>query len=417
MARLGENSTEPQRTVCELIFTHTEKDMQRKWICALALLLLAILWITVPHTSVSAHSIGIADTTPTPDANAILNQANAANNQAQSLNTIVITGLTVLGIVLAALTLVSAGLAFFGIISLKDINDIKEQIRKDLEDMRKNATDTHGSLIYLGLGDRLMSKGSIKEAIANYRKAGAFSPKDDQVNYVLGRIYSGAGYFDDAIKAFTVATQANADYTEAWRELGLAYRRRGDKMHELGDYDEAVKCLNKAITLNPDDDDTYAIFGGLYRRRGEYWQALTNDKQAEEEYKRALARYKQAYSINPNSSYALSNIASLSWHLGEVAEARKYFEDAEKAATGRIAVGKPEGYWDYYDLALAQLALSKSQDAIKNYEKAIASTPIPGRVVFESVLENLKFLQKAHTALPDLPQVIQMIEEARGKSL
>lgn len=129
----------------------------------------------------------------------------------------------------------------------------------------------------------------------------------------------------------------------------------------------------------------------------------------------ALANYKQAYSINSSSSYALGNIASLSWYLGEVVEARKYFTDTERAASRRISAGTPEGYWDYYDLALSQLVLGKST-AIDSYKQALANTPAPSRVVFESVLENLKFLQTGSTPIPDLPQVIPLIEDAKSKS-
>lgn len=256
---------------------YKEEDMQRKWRCTLALLLILLLTllIIVPNTSVFAHNrVTVNTPTPTPDANAILNKANEASNQAEFLNTVVIIGLTIVGVVLAALALVSGGLAFFGITSFRDINSLKEQIRQDLEGMRKDAAATRGSLVYLSLGDRLMSKGSIKEAIENYRKAGTFSPKDDQVNYVLGRIYSSAGYFDDAITAFSAATRANPRNAEAWRDLGLAYRRRGEKMSEPKNYDKAIESLQKALTLKPDDDDAYAVIGGLYRRQGEYQRAL-----------------------------------------------------------------------------------------------------------------------------------------------
>ncbi len=382
--------------------------MQRKWFFTFALLLIlfSTLLIIVPNTSAFAHNGLILDTpTPTPDANAILNKANDASTQAQTLVTVI----TIVGVVLAALaifitaiTIITAIYGFLGAASLKDANELGEKVRRDLEDMRKDAAATRGSLVYLGLGDRLMTKGSVKEAIESYRKAGTFSPQDDQINYDLGRIYSGASYFDDAISAFTRATKTNPNFAEAWRELGLAYRRRGEEMGEPEDSNKALECLKKAIALKPNDDDAYAIIGGLYRRLGDY--------------KRSLANYEQAYRINPASSYALSNMASLSWYLGEVVEAKKYFSDTEIAASTRISKGIPEGYWDYYDLALAQLVLGKP-GAIDSYKQAIIATPTPGKEKFKSVLDNLQFLQKASTPIPDLPLVIQMIEDALSNSI
>lgn len=95
---------------------------------------------------------------------------------------------------------------------------------------------------------------------------------------------------------------------------------------------------------------------------------------------------------------------------------KKYFTDTEIAANTRIAKGTPEGYWDYYDLGLSQLVLGKL-DAMDSYKQAIAKTPTPGNVAFESVLDNLLLLQKASTLIPGLEQVIQMIADAKSKSL
>jgi len=377
--------------------------MQRRWLGILAVLLivLSLLLILVSHTSVFAHTAIVVDT-PTPDVNAILTKANDASTQAQNLNTIMTIGLAIVGIVLTALAIVSGGLAFFGITSLRDINNLRDQMSKDLEKVHRDATAIQGSLVYLGLGDRLMNKGLTKEAIENYRKARTFSPENDQINYILGRIYSSAGYFDDAITVFTAATTVNAENAEAWRDLGLAYRRRGEKMSDLENFEKALYCLKKAVALHPQDDDTYAVIGGLYRRK--------------KEYRSALANYTQAYAINPGSSYALGNMASLAWYLDEMQEARKYFTDTELASSWRIAAGTPEGYWDYYDRALSQLALGNPH-ALTSYKEAIQHTPTPSKVTFDAVLDNLHLLNRAPTAIPHLPQVIQMIEDAKRKSL
>jgi hypothetical protein len=64
--------------------------MQRKWVFVIALLLILLttLLIIGPNTLAYARNGMIIDTpTPTPDANAILNKANDASNQAQNLIT------------------------------------------------------------------------------------------------------------------------------------------------------------------------------------------------------------------------------------------------------------------------------------------------------------------------------------------
>ena len=92
-------------------------------------------------------------------------------------------------------------------------------------------------------------------------------------------------------------------------------------------------------------------------------------------------------------------MASLSWYLVEVVEAKKYFSDTEIAASTRISKGIPEGYWDYYDLALAQLVLGKP-GAMDSYKKAIKVTPTPGKEKFVSVLDNLQLLQTKNAITP-----------------
>jgi tetratricopeptide (TPR) repeat protein len=149
--------------------------------------------------------------------------------------------------------------------------------------------------------------------------------------------------------------------------------------------------------LNPDDADTLAIIGGLYRRKKEYTQALDF--------------YERAWRVNPGLSYALGNLASLSWFLGNASDALMYFGFTEVAAAGRIKKGQSEGFWDYYDLALARLATGKIAEAKEAYMKAIQETP--GNVQFDSVLNNLYLLRGAPQVMPGLDDVVKMIEDAK----
>lgn len=361
------------------------------------IILCSLYLLFIPNTPAFAHTEFALDT-PTPDASSILSQA-------QTLNNVVVTGLTVVGIVLGALALASAILAFVGFTSVKEFDKLKTEMREDLEDMR----NTRGALVYISIGDRLMAIQSVSDALANYKIASSLSPKDPEINYLLGRIYSGAGYYDDAISALTIAAQQKSHYPKgwregpSWRELGLAYRRRGIEMSDDNDIDEAIACLKKAIVLDAQDDDTYAIIGGLYRRK--------------REYKQAIAHYKKAYTINPGSSYATGNIASLLWHEGQVPEAKKYFETTEMLAQDLIKSGKTEGYWNYYDLALAHLMLGRS-DAVQCYEKAVEETPSPKVETFRGVLDNLDMIKDSAVTITNpvahLAKVLGLLEDAKN---
>jgi tetratricopeptide (TPR) repeat protein len=369
----------------------------------------AIMSSTPAFARVAHSSLYIANPTPTPDASAILQMAQQEEGNIQSILSII----NILTIVYPILITVAAVmLGFFG---LRDLNTLKEQGQDLLEDIKKLQEEakekkaeigsTQQALVYLALGDRFSNQKDTRQAIEAYKKAGNLLPNDPQINYVLGRIYSEFGYYEEATRSFEAALAIEQQYPEAEKELGLAYRRLGeyrrgadvDAMRNQ-DYEKAIEHLQRAIDLRPNYDDALSTLGGLYRRKGEYQKAL--------EY------YESAYRAGPTSSYTLGNVACLYWYLGELDKARKYYMLAELVSTDHSMTTHTEVYWDYYDLALAQLALGKTKDATKSYAKAIGETP--GALQFDSVLNVLYFLQKAKDPIPGLDEVIQTIEQEKS---
>ncbi|MHB8599789.1 MAG: tetratricopeptide repeat protein [Ktedonobacteraceae bacterium] len=372
-----------------------------------SLLVVVVLFFIFPSVPVFAGSTGAISSTfaapvvtPTPDTTAAVNAANNAVSHAQDLLNIMGWFATILGVVLTLFGLFAIGLGLLGFRSYREVLSLAKDLRTNMEEIRADADKTRSALVYLGLGDRLLSQRDREEALENYKKAGSLLPKDAKLQYMLGRIYSGTGDYDAAIYALESSrppddvSQGNVE-----KELGLAYRRRGRVLNQEADYDTAVLHLKKAVILNPSDSDAQAILGGLYRRKSEYTLAYTH--------------YDRAWKLNPGSSYALGNLASLAWYEGKKDEARRYFEFAEVVATDHIKKGQGEIYWDYYDLALAQLALGKIAEAQKTYVTAIKETP--GEAQFDGVLDNLNLLQKAPQAIPGLEDIVKMIKDAANQ--
>ncbi len=351
-------------------------------------------------TGTIASAFAAPVVSPTPDTTA----ANNAVSQAQDLLNIIGWFATILGIVLTLFSVFAIVIGFLGFRSYGEFQTLVKDLRTKLTQIQVEADRTRSALVYLSLGDQFLSRGDTKEAIKNYEEAGKLLAGDAQVQYILGRIYNGAGDYEAAISTLESAIKMleatqPLDVVKLGNvetELGLAYRRRSNTLNQKADYDAAIQHLKKAIKLNPTDSEPLAILGGLYRRKGEYAQAYDS--------------YKRAWSLNPASSYALGNVASLAWYEGKKDEARMYFGIAEMEATDHIGKGQGEIYWDYYDLALAQLALGKTAEARKNYATAIKETP--GKVQFESVLDNLYLLQKAPQPISGLDDIVKMIEAA-----
>ncbi|HLX40023.1 MAG TPA: tetratricopeptide repeat protein [Ktedonobacteraceae bacterium] len=386
----------------------------RSKLCAgsIALLLVVVaLFFIFPGTPALAGSIGAMSSalaaptaTPTADTTAAVNAANNAVSHAQDLLNIMGWFATILGVVLTLFTVFTVVIGILGFKSYSDYNALVKDLSTKLTQTKTEADNTRSALVYLSLGDQLLSRKDTEEAMKNYKEAGRLLAGDAQVQYILGRIYSGAGDYEAAINTLETAIKMLEDVHppdavnlgHAEKELGLAYRRRGNALDREAEYDAAIQHLKKATTWNPGDSDTLAILGGLYRRKGEY--------------KKAYSYYEQARHLNPASSYALGNLASLAWHEGNLEDARRYFNSAEMVALDHIKKGQGEIYWDYYDLGLAQLAQGNFPEAQKSYATAIKETP--GRVQFESVLDNLNLLRKASQPITGLDDIVKMINDA-----
>jgi len=386
----------------------------------------------------------VAQPTPAPDANQVLDEAKQEETNIQTFLTII----TIMLVLFPLLIAIASGV--LGVIGFRGYRDFKTewetrlgkvenewrdrmgkmenewrdhvnqiyQLEQGAKDKQAAIVRTQQALVYLGLGDRLYNQKDIKNAVEAYKKVRSLLPDDPQINYVLGRIYSSAEYFDDAIESFESALKVQPDLPEVEMELGLAYRRRGEYQkgpnadaRRTADYTKAIEHLQHATELSSNHrasfatlsgldrpEDAFASIGGLYRRMGEY--------------EKALDYYEQAYRINPSSSYALGNVASLAWYLTQVDKAREHYILAEALAKIHIMTPHPEDYWDYYDLALAQLVLGKTNEAMDTYKLAIEKTP--GRIQFDSALDVLRFLQKAKDPIPGLNDAIDKIEYAKA---
>lgn len=179
------------------------------------------------------HTLRQLDTpTPTPDVSETLQTAQQADSNAQTiLNFINI----LLGVIPLFIALTLAVLGAIGFRSVQSFQkDAREQIDiiKNLKDEAQQKTkaiiDTQTAIVYLALGDRLSNQIDTRQGIEAYKKAGSLLQDDPQISFVQGRIYSGAGYYKEAIQSFEAALAAQSSYPEAEMELGLAYRRRGE---------------------------------------------------------------------------------------------------------------------------------------------------------------------------------------------
>ena len=132
-----------------------------------------------------------------------------------------------------------------------------------------------------------------------------------------------------------------------------AYHNRGEAKAALGDHQGAITDYDKAIAINPQNATAYTNRGGAKR--------ATNDHQA------AIADYDKAIEINPRNAITYSNRGDAKEELGDHQAA---ITDYDKA----IEIN-PRRSTTYNNRGVAKAALGDRQAAIADYDKAIEINP------------------------------------------
>jgi len=85
-----------------------------------------------------------------------------------------------------------------------------------------------------------------------------------------GQFYFKQQKYDAAIEAFEQALTADPDFSQAYLEMGFAYRL-------LGDFQKAITAYTNALALDPND-------ASAHLRLGEIHQLLNDPEAAEAEF-------------------------------------------------------------------------------------------------------------------------------------
>ncbi len=157
----------------------------------------------------------------------------------------------------------------------------------------------------LGMG--LAKKGALDEAVAAYREALRLDPNHPQAHYNLANVLGRQGKTDDAIHAYRESLRIQPQYAEAHCNLGNALAKQerwdeaiaeyrtaiqikpdlanshnnlGEAFLELGKLDEAVEAFREAIRIRPDYANAHANLAAALVDRGEYDEALQHAQAA-----------------------------------------------------------------------------------------------------------------------------------------
>jgi tetratricopeptide (TPR) repeat protein len=202
--------------------------------------------------------------------------------------------------------------------------------------------------------------------------------------FTYGAAFSQAGYYEEAIREFTLALESDPDYAEAHYNLGTLYLRQGNP-------EEARRHLERALELRHEYPDALNNLGLVAAQAGDNAQAIRYFQQA----------------ISQRPDYALAY-----YNLGNVYRREQRFDEAKQALERAVALA-PDDPEVNYGIGMLYAQLNDPDRALKYWQRALRLRPD-----YPETLNNLGVLfvrqgrmaeaqeefQKAIRAAPDFDQ-------------
>ncbi|MFI5378016.1 MAG: tetratricopeptide repeat protein [Tepidisphaerales bacterium] len=185
------------------------------------------------------------------------------------------------------------------------------------------ALDPDSPKVLVDLGNLLLVRGQLDQAIACYRRVLVFRPDSPEAHNNLGTALKTQGDVAGAIACFQQALALRPDAAQAHNNLGNA-------LQQMGHLDEAAACYESAIALKPDHADAHNNLGQVRAVQGQLDPAI--------------ACYRRALALNPQSAAIHSNLVySLHFHPGSDRESlyREHLQWNEVHAKPLAALRRP----------------------------------------------------------------------------
>jgi tetratricopeptide (TPR) repeat protein len=208
-----------------------------------------------------------------------------------------------------------------------------------------------------GLGNALLKKGSVDEAIAHYQKALQIKPDNAEVCYNLGNALLKKGNVDEAIAHYQTALQIKPDYVEAHNNLGKALFKKGN-------VDEAIAHYQTALQIKPDNAEIRNNLAvALAKAHGDYANTLVQMGRDDE----AMVEFRKALELFPDFADARHGLAVILLHKGQVDEAIAQFREIWKQY--------PDEAMASFDLGNAYFQKGQLDETVAFYQRALQIKP------------------------------------------
>ena len=180
-------------------------------------------------------------------------------------------------------------------------------------------------------------------------------------NYIahdcLGNALLKKGSVDEAIVHFQRALQIKPDYVKAYNNLGNALFKKGN-------VDEAIAQFQKALQIKPEDAEIHKNLAvALAKAHGNYANTLVQMGRDDE----AIVEFRKALELFPDFADARHDLAVILLHKGQVDEAIAQFREIWKQY--------PDEAMASFDLGNAYFQKGQMDEAVAFYQRALQIKP------------------------------------------
>ena len=237
---------------------------------------------------------------------------------------------------------------------------------KDSESLFRHAiaTTENNCIAHYNLGDALLKRGQVDEAITHFQKALQIRPDFAAAHNNLGNVLLEKGQVDEAIAHFQKALEVRPLFAAARSNLGGALLQKGQT-------EAAITQFQQALDLDPNNPRPRYNLGSAFLESGRVDEAID--------------QFQEALKLNPRFAQAHYNLGNALLQRGQVDEARLQFEKELQIQPG---------FADAHN-NLGNLLLQKGQvdEAIAHFQKALGLRPL-----FADARSNLggALLQQGH---------------------
>ncbi|HTY88068.1 MAG TPA: tetratricopeptide repeat protein [Candidatus Acidoferrum sp.] len=211
--------------------------------------------------------------------------------------------------------------------------------------------------VYYNLGDALLKKGSVDEAIANFQRALKIKPDYVEAHNNLGNALFKKGSVDEAIVHFQRALQIKPDYAEVRNNLDVALAKAHDDyattLVQMGRDDEAIIEFREALELFPDFADA----------RHDLAVTLLHKGQVNE----AIAQFREIQEKHPDDAMASFDLGNAWFQKGDMDEAAVFYQRALQINPDDVSVRN--------NLGMALLRKGMVDEAVVQFRKTLALQP------------------------------------------